>query len=161
MFPFMYNSGIEILQAPGYVVIRLELIHETRIVPLDGRPRLSAGIRHWLGEPRGRWEGQTLVVETTNFNGRSPMMIVGPGGNPIPTSESLRVVERFTRVDADTIDYELAVDDPVVLTRPWKAAFPWRRNPGYYLYEYGCHEGNQAIFNALRNSRYLEAQPGR
>ena len=161
MFPFMYNSGIEIMQAPGYVVMRLELIHEARLIPLDGRPRPSAGIRHWLGEPRGRWEGKTLVVETTNFNGRSPMMIVGPGGNPIPTSESLRVVERLTRTGADVIDYEIAVEDPVVLTRPWKAAFPWRRNSGYYLYEYGCHEGNQAIANALRNSRHLEAQPGR
>jgi hypothetical protein len=161
MFPFMYNSGIEIVQAPGVVVMRLELIHEARVIPLDGRPRLSGGIRQWLGEPRGRWEGRTLVVETTNFNGRSPMMIVGPGGAPIPTSESLRVVERLTRTGDDTIDYELSVEDPVILTQPWKAAFPWQRNSSYYLYEYGCHEGNQLIANALRNSRHLEAQPGR
>ena len=161
MFPFMYNSGIEILQAPGYVVIRLELIHETRIVPVDGRPPLSGTIRHWMGESRGRWEGNTLVVETTNFNGRSPMTIVGPGGNPIPTSESLRIVERFARTDNETIEYEIGVEDPVVLVRPWKAAFPWKRNPAYDIYEYGCHEGNHAISNALRNSRYLESQPGR
>jgi hypothetical protein len=158
MFPFMYNSGIEIVQAPGYVVIRLEIIHETRVIPLEARPRLGSAITHWLGDSRGRWEGRTLVVETTNFNGRFPMMIQGPGGTGIPTSESLRVVERFTRVDQNTIDYELDVEDPVVLTRPWKAAFAWKRDPAYYLYEYGCHEGNQAISNALRNSRYLESQ---
>jgi hypothetical protein len=168
MFPFMYNSGMAIVQAPGYVVIRLEIIHETRVIAVDPvsrspaaqpRPRLATAIRQWLGDSRGRWEGRTLVVETTNFNGRFPMMIQGPGGTGIPTSESLRVTERFTRVDEDTIDYELSVDDPVVLTRPWKAAFAWKRDPSYYIYEYGCHEGNQAISNALRNSRYLESQP--
>ena len=158
MFPFMYNSGMEIVQSPGYVLIRLEIIHETRIIPVDGRPPLSPAIRHWMGESRGRWEGRTLVVETTNFNGRTPMMIVGPGGNPIPTSESLRVIERFTRSGPDTIEYEIAVEDPVVLTAPWKAVFPWRRDPGYYIYEYGCHEGNQAISNVLRNSRHAERQ---
>ena len=161
MFPFMYNSGVEIMQAPGFVVIRFELIHETRVIPLDGRPRPGAAIRPWLGEPRGRWEGRTLVVETTNFNGRSPMLIVGPGGGGIPTSESLRVAERFTRVDENTIEYEMTVEDPIVLERPWKAAFPLKREPGYYLFEYACHEGNQAISNALRNSRALEKTSGR
>lgn len=158
MFPFMYNSGIQILQAPGYVVIRLEMIHETRIVPVDGRPPLSPAIRHWLGEPRGRWEGNTLIVETTNFNSRTPMTIAGPGGGGIPTSESLRVTERFTRVADDTIEYEILTEDPVVMISPWKAAFPLTRDPTYYLFEYGCHEGNQAIFNTLRNSRYLESR---
>ena len=110
-----------------------------------------------MGDSRGRWQGTTLVVETTHFNGRSPMMIVGPGGNPIPTSESLRIIERFTRVAADRLDYELTVEDPIVLTRPWKAAFPWTRDSRYHIYEYGCHEGNHAISNVLRNSRYLEA----
>jgi hypothetical protein len=158
MFPFMYNSGIEIMQAPGYVVIRLEIIHETRIIPLDRRPHLAAGLRQWLGDSRGHWEGRTLVVETTNFNGRFPMMIQGPGGGGIPTSDSLRVVERFTRTGEDTLQYEIAVEDPVVLTRGWKASLPWRRDPDYYIYEYACHEGNQAISNALRNSRYLESR---
>jgi hypothetical protein len=156
MFPFMYNGGIEIMQAPGYVVIRLEIIHETRIIPLDLRPHLSAGLRQWLGDSRGRWEGRTLVVETTNFNGRFPMMIQGPGGGGIPTSESLRVVERFTRSSENTLEYAIAVEDPVVMTQSWTASLPWRRTPEYYIYEYGCHEGNQAISNALRNSRYLE-----
>jgi hypothetical protein len=157
MFPFMYNSGIEIVQAPGYVAIRLESIHETRIIPLGGQPRLGPALKQWLGDSRGRWEGRTLVVETTNFNARFPMMIQGPGGTGIPTSESLRIVERLTRVDENTIDYELDVEDPIVLTRAWKAAFAWKRDPAYYIYEYGCHEGNQAISNALRNSRYLES----
>jgi hypothetical protein len=153
MFPFMYNSGIQIMQSPGYVVIRLELIHETRIIPVDSRPPLSNGIRHWLGESRGHWDGHTLVVETTNFNGRSPMTIVGPGGNPIPTSESMRIVERLTRTDDDTIEYEITVEDPEVLTEPWAAAFPWHRNDAYYLYEYACHEGNQAIELIIGGSR--------
>jgi hypothetical protein len=173
MFPFMYNSGLQILQAPGYVVIRQELVHEARIVPLDpsagsgssraqsrgdGRPRLSPSIRHWMGESRGRWEGNTLVVETTNFNGRTPMIIQGPGGNGIPTSESMHVTERFTRVAENRIDYEITTEDPVVLTQPWKAAFPLTRDEDYYIYEYACHEGNHAITNSLRNSRYLESQ---
>ena len=158
MFPFMYNSGIEIMQAPGYVVIRLEIIHETRIIPLDGRPHLSSGLRQWLGDSRGRWEGRTLIIETTNFNGRFPMLIQGPGGGGIPTSASLRVVERLTRTGEDTLEYEIAVEDPVVLTRGWKASLPWRRDPDYAIYEYACHEGNQAIANALRNSRYLESR---
>jgi hypothetical protein len=154
MFPFMYNSGIEILQAPGYVVIRLELVHETRIVPLDGRPALATEIVQWLGESRGRFEGDTLVVETGNFNGESPMLIVGPGGKPLPTSRELRIVERFTRTAHDTIDYEIAVADPVVLTQPWKAAFPLNRDDDYRMFEYACHEDNTAIRNFIQASRF-------
>jgi hypothetical protein len=161
MFPFMYNSGIEIVQAPGYVVLRLEIVHEARVIPVNGRPPLSPAIRQWLGESRGRWEGNTLVIETTNFNGRTPMLIVGPGGSAIPTSESLRVVERLTRTGEDTLDYEIAVEDPVVLTAPWKAALPWKRDPGYEMYEYACHEGNEVIRNVLSNSRYLESRGGK
>jgi hypothetical protein len=154
MFPFMYNSGIEIMQAPGYVVIRLELVHETRVVPVDGRAALAPEIRHWLGESRGRFEGGTLVIETTNFNGESPMLIVGPGGKPIPTSTELKIVERLTRVAADTIDYEIAVEDPVVLTAPWKAAFPLVRDDDYRFFEYACHEDNSAIRNFIVTSRF-------
>jgi hypothetical protein len=160
MFPFMYNSGIEIMQAPGYVVIRLELIHETRVIPTDGRPPLSPAIRHWLGASRGHWEGDTLVVETTNFNGESPMLIVGPGGKPIPTSEQLRIVERLTRSNADTIDYELTVEDPAMLARPWKAEFPWKLDPRYRFFEYACHEDNSAVRNFIQSSRYERARAG-
>ena len=154
MFPFMYNSGIEIMQAPDYVVIRLELVHETRIVPLDGRPALASEIVQWLGESRGRFEGDTLVIETTNFNGEPPMLIVGPGSKPLPTSRELRIVERLTRTAEDTIDYEIAVEDPVVLTQPWKAAFPLHRDDDYRMFEYACHEDNSAIRNFIEASRF-------
>ena len=153
MFPFMYNSGIEIYQAPGYVVLRLELIHEARIVPLDGRPRLDPAIRQWMGNSQGRWEGDTLVIETSNFNGETPMLIVGPGAKPIPTSTSLRIEERLTRVGPDTIEYEIEVEDPVVLTGPWRAAFPWKRNEGYRIFEYACHEGNTIIPSLVEATR--------
>jgi hypothetical protein len=149
MFPFMYNSGIEILQSPGYVVIRLELIHETRIVPLDGRPPLAPAVRTWLGDSRGHWEGSTLVVETTNFTGETPMLIVGPGSKPIPTSRSLHITERFARRAEDTIDYEIRVEDPEILTAPWTAAFPLKRNAEYRIYEYACHEGNEVVRNMM------------
>ncbi len=158
MFPFMYNSGIEIVQAPGYVVIRLELVHETRLVPLDSRPPLSGEIVQWLGDSRGRFEGDTLVIETRNFNGETPMLIVGPGGKPIPTSRELRVVERLTRTAADIIDYEIAVEDPVVLTEPWKAAFPLQRDDAYRMFEYACHEDNSAIRNLIQTSRFTQRQ---
>jgi hypothetical protein len=158
MFPFMYNSGIEIVQAPGYVVIRLELVHETRVVPVDGRAALAPEIVQWLGESRGRFEGDTLVVETTNFNGESPMLIVGPGAKPLPTSREMRTVERFKRVAADTIDYEITVEDPVVLTAPWKAAFPLIRDEGYRMYEYACHEDNSAVRNFIETSRFERRQ---
>ena len=154
MFPFMYNSGIEIMQAPGYVVIRLELVHETRVVPVDGRAPLAPEIVQWLGESRGRFEGDTLVIETTNFNGETPMLIVGPGGKPIPTSRKMRIVERLTRTAADTIDYEIAVEDPVVLTQLWKAAFPLQRDDAYRMFEYACHEDNSAIRNFIETSRF-------
>ena len=154
MFPFMYNSGIEIMQAPGYVVIRLELVHETRVVPVDGRDPLAPAIEQWLGESRGRFEGDTLVVETTNFNGETPMLIVGPGAKPIPTSRDMRIVERFTRVADDTIDYEIAVEDPVVLTQAWSAAFPLQRDDDYRMFEYACHEDNSAVRNFIETSRF-------
>jgi hypothetical protein len=160
MFPFMYNSGIEIVQAPGYVVIRLELVHETRIVPVDDRPALAPEIVQWLGESRGRFDGDTLVIETTNFNGDSPMLIVGPGAKPLPTSRELNITERLTRVADDRIDYEIAVEDPVVLTEPWKAAFPLNRDDDYRMFEYACHEDNSAIRNFIEASRYeRRAQP--
>jgi hypothetical protein len=161
MFPFMYNSGIEIMQAPGYVVIRLELVHETRVVPVDGRAPLEPEIVQWLGDSRGRFEGETLVIETRNFNGETPMLIVGPGGTPIPTSREMRIVERLTRTADDTIDYEIAVEDPRVLTAPWKAAFPLERDAEYRMFEYACHEDNSAIRNFIETSRFERRQQAR
>jgi hypothetical protein len=162
MTPFPYNNGVEIFQSPGYVVIRQELIHESRIIPLDGRPRLPSSMRTWLGEPRGRWDGNTLVIETTNFNGESPMNIVGPGNKPIPTSRSLRTVERLTRTGPDTIEYEARVEDPEVLTEPWTMRFPIRRNDKYQIFEYACHEGNTVVRNYIRatSPRYVDTVSG-
>jgi hypothetical protein len=158
MFPFMYNSGIQVIQSPGYVVIRLEIVHETRIIPVDRRPPLSPAIKQWLGDSRGRFEGDTLVIETTNFNGHSPMVIVGPGGKPIPTSESLRIVERLTRTSAGTLEYEVAVEDPVTITGQWKAAFPWRLDATYEFFEYACHEDNHTIRDFITTSRHERGQ---
>lgn len=143
--PFPYNNGVEVFQAPGYVVFNHEMIHETRIVPLGDRPPLPVTMKTWLGEPRGRWEGDVLVVETTNFNGESPMVIVGPSNAPVPTSTALKITERFTMIDADTIRYEAWVEDPVVLTGPFKLDFPWRRDESYASFEYACHEGNTLV----------------
>jgi hypothetical protein len=150
MIPFPYNNGLEIYQSPGYVVIRLELIHETRVIPVDGRPAPPKGIEQWLGESRGHWEGDTLVIETTNFNGEAPMVIVGPSNAPIPTSTSLKITERLTRTGPSTIEYEALVEDPVVLTAPFKMKFPWTRNNGYQIFEYGCHEDNSVVQNYIR-----------
>jgi len=153
-FPNLYGSGIEILQAPGLVVIRYEMIHESRIIPLNDRPHLSQAIRSYMGDPRGRWDGQTLVVETTNFNGRTGSYARNGNGNP--TSEALTLVERFTRRSADTLDYEVTVNDPLTWMRPWTVAFPLQRDLNYVLYEYACHEGNYALENMLRASRAAE-----
>jgi hypothetical protein len=142
------------MQAPGLVVIRYEMIHESRIIPLDGRPHPGPSIRSYMGEPRGRWDGSTLVVETRNFNGRTGSYARNANGNP--TSEALTLVERFTRIDADTLDYRVTVDDPRTWTRPWTVAFPLTRDPDYVIHEYACHEGNYAIANMLRISRAAE-----
>jgi hypothetical protein len=155
VFPNIYSSGMEIMQAPGLVVIRHEMVHETRIVPLDGRPRPSPSIRSYMGDARGRWEGATLVVETTNFNGLTGSLARNGNGNP--TSTALRLVERFTRRDSNTLDYSVVVEDPQTWVRPWTVAFPLTRDPGYRIFEYACHEGNYAIANMLGGFRAAEA----
>jgi hypothetical protein len=161
MFPFNYNNGIEILQAPGYVVVRLEMIHEARIIPVDGRGKLDPAIQHWMGESRGHFEGNTLVVETTNFNGVGGMTNVGIPGSPrgdTPTTTNMKITERFTRTDDDTIQYEMFVEDPEVLTQPWKARYPMQRDDSYQFFEYACHEDNTAVRNFITTSRYERAQ---
>jgi hypothetical protein len=149
-FPVIYNNGNQILQFPGYVVIRYEMIHETRVIPLDGRAHTSPKIRSYMGDARGRWDGNTLVVETTNFNGRTGAQ---GNGNLLMTSDALQLVERFTRTGPDTVQYEVTVNDPKTWTKPWKAAFPLRRDPSYGIFEYACHEGNHAMSNILSASR--------
>lgn len=161
MMPFQYNNGIEIHQAPGYVVIRLEMIHEARVVPIDGRPALDSAIKQWMGESRGRWEDNTLVVETTNFNGLVSQTNFGIPGSPRndqPSTTNLRLVERFTRTDADTMEYSMSVEDPDVLTQPWTVAYPMKRDEGYEFFEYACHEDNTAVRNFIETSRYERAQ---
>src|SRR6478735_292826 len=159
MLPFPYNNGVRIFQSPGWVVINHEMIHEQRFIPLDGRPQPAPGVTSWLGSSRGHFEGDTLVVETTNFNGLAPMVIVGPsnGTSGIPTSTSMKIVERFTP-GPDGLYYEAWVEDPVVLTGGFKIAYPWRRNDAYQPFEYACHEGNTLLWANIRSTspRYAE-----
>ena len=156
MLPVGYNAGNEIVQAPGYVALRNEMIHETRVIPLDGRAHVPAAIRGYMGDSRGRWEGDTLVVDTTNLKGGTG---VGANGRAIFHSEAMRLTERFTRVAADTIEYSVTITDPVMWTRPFTMAFPLKLDPSYGMYEYACHEGNSGLRNILSASRADERQP--
>jgi hypothetical protein len=152
MMPGFYNHNYQILQSPGYVVIAVEMIHDVRVIPTDGRPHLGAAINQWLGDSRGRWEGNTLVVETTNLR---PARELRPSRTVYGGTEQLKVVERFTRVDADTIDYQFTVTDPAMFTKPWTASTPMSK-ADIPIYEYACHEGNYAIGNMLRGARQAE-----
>jgi hypothetical protein len=151
--PVVYGNGARILQTPDAVVINHEMVHDTRIISLDGRPHLGSDIRQYVGDSRGRWEGTTLVVETTNFTDRTS---IGANGNGTRHSEAMRMVERFTRVDPEMIDYEVRIDDPITYTKPWTIRMTITRQPGYEIYEYGCHEGNGAVKNALSAERVHE-----
>ena len=146
--PDFYNNNALLLQTPDHVVIQLEMIHETRVIPLDRRPHLDGRIRQWHGDPRGRWEGDTLVVETTNFSGKT---------NFKGSQEGLRLVERFTRTAPDALLYEVTVTDPDTWTRPWTARIPIRASDGP-LFEYACHEGNYAMHNTLAGARAAEKE---
>ena len=145
MTPFPYNNGLRIFQAPGYVVIQLEIVHETRIIPLDGDAAPPAPVVEYLGSSRGHWEGDTLVVETTNFTGETPMNLVGPAGVSVPTSKQMHITERFTLTGPDTIFYDARVEDPGVFVAPFRIAYPWTRNDDYKIFEYACHEGNTIV----------------
>jgi hypothetical protein len=161
MEPRNYNNGIRIMQSPGYVLIVLEMAHEVRIIPTSKRPPLDGAIKEWMGESRGHWEGNTLVVETTNFNGKTDLTNSGvPGSPPLnPASESEHITERFTRTDNDTIDFQMRVEDPVVITQPFTVSYPMKRDDKYQMYEYACHEGNMAIRGYIENSRFERAHP--
>ena len=149
MMPGPYNNYVQIFQMPGYVIISNEMIHDARIIPLDGRPHVAASVRSWLGDSRGRWEGNTLVVDTTNFNGKTSFR---------GADDSLHLVERFTRLDPNTLLYEFTVDNPTAFTRPWSVALPMTRTDDR-IFEYACHEGNYALVNSLRGARYQEKLP--
>jgi len=146
MLPGPYNSNMQLIQTPGYVVIFTEMIHDARVIPIDGRPHASPDIRKWMGDSRGHWEGNTLVVDTTNFSDKTSFR--GSGAN-------LHLVERFTRVDADTLEYRFTADDPTTWTRPWTVAFPMVRTEGP-IYEYACHEGNYGLVGILSGARAEE-----
>lgn len=149
MNPSAYNNNVQILQTASHVVIFNEMIHSARIVPLDGRPHLSSSVRLWVGDSRGRWDGDTLVVETTNFRRDSQ---VGPGGSTSTAPESIRLVERFTRTGADRLQYEYTMNDPRTWTKPWTVRFPMRSN-SEHIFEYACHEGNYSMANRLAAAR--------
>ena len=151
LLPTIYNNGNEIVQGPGWVALRNEMIHETRIVPLDSRPRISSEIRSFMGDSRGHWEGNTLVVETTNFNDRTSGISVNGGGNR--HSEAMKVTEHITRVSPDLLIWRMTFDDPKTWTRPFTVELPLRRDDNYGMFEYACHEGNYAMFNILSGAR--------
>jgi hypothetical protein len=160
MFPAGYNNAYQIMQVPGYVVILYEMIHEARIIPLDGRPHLPSSVKLWNGDSRGRWEGNTLVIDTTNYNNKGWIATSAATGRikGIPQSEALHVVERFTRVDRDTINYEVTINDPDAYTQPWKVGIPLARDPDYRIFEYACQEGNHAVENVLSGGRAAERE---
>jgi hypothetical protein len=143
-----YNNTYQILQTPGYVAILVENIHDVRIIPLDGRPRLNENIRQWNGDSRGHWDGNTLVVETTNYSDKTELRF--------PSSRNTRAVERFTRAGDDLIDYKFTIEDPTVYTKPWTAVRPMPRLKNYRIYEYACHEGNYAMSGILGGARAQE-----
>jgi len=146
MLPPGYNSFLQIVQTPASVAIMQEMIHDVRIIPLDGRPHAPANVRRWLGDSRGRWEGDTLVVDTTNFTDQT---------NFRGSRENLHVVERFTRVDDGTIRYQFTVDDPTTWAKAWSGELPLVKDKGP-IYEYACHEGNYGLANNLRGARAKE-----
>ena len=148
--PTGYNNNYEIVQTPGLIAILHEEIHEVRLIPLDGRPHVSTAITQWLGDSRGRWDGDTLVVETTNFRADSGFRF------PVD-AKTLRIVERFHRTAADVIDYQFTVENPSMYTRPWTATLPMRPTDGL-IYEYACHEGNYALPHVLSGHRAEERE---
>ena len=154
LLPAGYNNNVQIFQAPGYAVLVVEMIHDVRVVPLDGRPHLPDHMRQWLGDARGRWEGDTLVVETTNFTDKiasfsTTSVSWGTGGD-------LKLIESFTRVDDGTLQYEFTVENPSIFTRPFTARYPMNRSD-LPLYEYACHEGNYGLMNILTGARAEDA----
>jgi hypothetical protein len=156
MLPGGYNQNFQLFQTSNHVVILNEMVHDARVVPLDGRPHLPGNIRQWMGDSRGRWDGDTLVIATTNFTDKtssfSPSVMSAMG-----TGETLHLTERFTRVNADTLLYEYTVDDPATFTRPFTVAIHMRKSDKP-IFEYACHEGNYGLLDILRGARAAEAE---
>jgi hypothetical protein len=148
MTPKIYGNGYRIVQAPGYVVLMAEMIHEARVIPLDGRPHVGDGVRSYIGDSRGHFDGNTLVVETTNFNGKATVP-----GNPVLASTSLKIVERITRIESDLLRYEATIIDPATYTKPFTLVIPYTSPKGYQVLPYECHEGNLAVLQGLGGER--------
>jgi hypothetical protein len=146
MLPAGYNNNHRIVQTREYVVIFSEMMHDARIIPLDRRPHLPGNVRQWFGDSRGKWEGDTLVVETTNFSDKTNFRGAGP---------NMRLIERFTRTDPDTLLYQFTVNDPQSFEKPWSGEIPMKRAPGP-IFEYACHEGNYSLVNTLTAARAEE-----
>jgi hypothetical protein len=147
--PAVYGNGARIVQTPDTIAISYEMVHDTRVIPLDGRPPLSPSIHLYMGDSRGHFEGDTLVIETSNFTDKTAI-----GG--VRHSEQLKLTERFTRVDPEMVDYEIRIDDPLTWERPWTQRMTITVQPGYEIYEYSCHEGNLAMRHALMGERAYE-----
>ena len=154
MMPSGYNNNMQLFQTPDHVVVVNEMVHDARIIPLDGRAQLD-GIRQWMGVSRGHWDGDTLVVESRNFTAKTSSFDPGATSS-LGSGETLRLTERFTRLDADTLLYEYTVDDSTTFTRPFTVALPMRRSDAP-VFEYACHEGNYGLLNILRGARADEA----
>jgi len=148
MLPFAYNNDLQIFQAPGYVAILQEIVHDVRVIPLEGSPHLPPSIRQWRGDSRGHWEGNTLVVDTTNFRSKGAFFA--------SATESLHVIERFTRTAEDSLLYEFTVEDPATWVKPWTAQLPMMKDPNR-IFEFACHEGNYGMANTLSGARAQEA----
>ena len=164
MMPYRYNGGFKIWQAPGVVVFDLEMIHDARVIFTDGRPPLKSAHKGYMGDSRGRWEGNTLVVETTNYKGgHAPLInlaVVGsPAGNRFPQSDQMKTTERITRLNNDMWLYEIKTEDPVILTAPFTVRYPMKNDPTYEWWEYACHEGNTIVPNYTNTSRHERANP--
>jgi hypothetical protein len=163
MMPYRYNGGFKIWQAPGVVVFDLEMIHDARIIYTDDRPPLSPAHKQYMGESRGHWEGNTLVIETANYKEGPPMInlaVVGsPAGNRFPVSDRMKTTERITRLNDDMWLYEIKTEDPVILTRPFTVRYPMRHDPTYEWWEYGCHEGNTIVQYYSDTNRYEREHP--
>jgi len=154
VLPVIYGNGLEIYQTPDAVVVRYEMIHETRVIHLDGRPHVDDAVRTYMGDPIGHWDGNTLVVETTNFRGETG---IGLNGGGLPTTPAMKLTERFTRTGEAQINYEVTVDDPGLYTTPFTIALPLTTQPDYRVLPYECHEGNLALPNILSAARTEEA----
>jgi hypothetical protein len=157
MLPVIYGNSFQIVQTPGYVAIRYEMIHETRVIPTDGRPHVAPRVRTYMGDPRGHWEGNTLVVETTNFTDKTA---IGVNGNGTFNSEALRLVERFTPVSPSAVEWRVTVNDPLTWTQPWTFALTLTKDDSQGVFEYACHEGNYGLRNILSAAR-AEDRAGR